>query len=41
MSVGFLAFIPSLRGTMSAEQCWFILLLPELVLATTIIGNDI
>lgn len=29
---------PSLRGTMTGEQCWFILINPELVLATTIIG---
>ncbi|KAG5671916.1 hypothetical protein PVAND_002085 [Polypedilum vanderplanki] len=37
--VGFLpAMAPSLRGTMTGEQCWFILINPELVLATTIIG---
>lgn len=30
---------PSLRGTMSGDQCWFILLDAELVLATTTIGT--
>lgn len=29
----------SLRGSMTGDQCWFILLNPELVLATTTIGT--
>jgi hypothetical protein len=38
--VGFLPLMaPSLRGTMSGDQCWFILLDAELVLATTTIGT--
>lgn len=38
ISVGFLPLIPSLRGRMNADKCWFILLNPELVLTTTLIG---
>ncbi|KAL7020009.1 hypothetical protein ACKWTF_011342 [Chironomus riparius] len=38
--IGFLPLMaPSLRGTMSGDQCWFILLNSELVLATTTIGT--
>lgn len=36
---GFLPVIaPSLRGNMTDDQCWFILVNAELILATTIIG---
>ena len=37
--VGFLpTMAPYLRGSMTRRQCWFILMLPEYVLSTTIIG---
>lgn len=41
VSVGLLPLIPSLRGRMNADKCWFILLDQELVLATTLIGIKI
>jgi hypothetical protein len=30
--------VPTLRGNMTYDQCWFILLAPNLILVTTIIG---
>jgi hypothetical protein len=38
-SIGILVLFPSMRGSMYADKCWFILLMPGLVLTTTIIGK--